>query len=53
MLVYTYGKLSEKNGSLRLCGVTQRLMSLLQLTKTDSVLTVDQTRAESLAALEK
>jgi anti-sigma B factor antagonist len=53
MLMYTYGTLNGKNGSLRLCGVGQRVMSLLQLTKTDAVLSIDPTRAESLAALEK
>lgn len=53
MLMYTYGTLNGKNGSLRLCGVAPRVMSLLQLTKTDAVLSIDPTRAESLAALKK
>ncbi len=53
MLMYTYGTLNGKNGSLRLCGVAKRVMSLLQLTKTDAVLTIDRTRSESLTALQK
>lgn len=51
MLVYTYGALSEKNGGLRLCGVCPRVLSLLQLTKTDTFLGIDRSREESLAAL--
>jgi len=51
LLVFTYGSLNEKGGKLRLCGVAPRVLSLLQLTKTDSLLSVDQTRAESLSAL--
>ena len=53
MLMYTYGTLNEKSGSLRLCGITPRVMSLLKLTKTDAVLSIDITRDESLAALKK
>jgi anti-sigma B factor antagonist len=53
MLMYTYGTLNEKDGSLRLCGIASRVMSLLKLTKTDAVLSIDPTRAESLAALQK
>jgi anti-sigma B factor antagonist len=51
MLVYIYGTMREKNGTLRLCGVAQRLQSLLHLTKTDTFLPIDATREESLAAL--
>ncbi|MGA8939422.1 MAG: STAS domain-containing protein [Acidobacteriaceae bacterium] len=51
MLMYTYGMLNEKNGSLRLCGVTPRVMSLLQMTKTDMLLAIDHNRDESVAAL--
>jgi anti-sigma B factor antagonist len=51
MLVYVYGTLREKNGTVRLCGVSHRLLSLLQLTKTDTFLAIDQSRDESLAAL--
>ena len=51
MLVYVFGAMREKEGTLRICGVAPRLLSLLQLTKTDTFLMIDQTRADSLAAL--
>jgi len=51
LLVYVFGTLREKTGALRLCGVAPRLLTLLQLTKTDTFLSIDQSRAESLAAL--
>ncbi|MGP8251534.1 MAG: STAS domain-containing protein [Terracidiphilus sp.] len=51
MLVYVYGILNQKNGSIRLCGVAPRVVSLLKLTKTDSFLTIDGCRSDSLAAL--
>jgi anti-anti-sigma factor len=52
MLVYTYGTLSEKNGSLCLCGVSQRILKLLQLTKTDGFLAIEPNREDALAKLE-
>ena len=51
MMVYTYGALSEKNGVLRLCGVGERIASLLKLTKTDTLVAIDNCRDDSLAAL--
>ena len=51
MLVYTYGSLAAKGGALRLCGVTPRILSLLELTKMNTLLAVDATRQESLAAI--
>jgi anti-anti-sigma factor len=51
MLMYAYGMLNEKKGTLRLCGVTARVMSLLQMTKTDMFLPIDTSLDESLAAL--
>lgn len=51
MLVYIYGALNEKNGVMRLCGVSQRIASVFKLTKTDSFLTVDESREASMAAL--
>jgi anti-sigma B factor antagonist len=53
MLMYTYGTLNEKSGSLRLCGIAPRVMALLKLTKTDAVLSIDATRDESLAEIQK
>ena len=52
MLMYAYGMLSEKKGALRLCGVNPRVMSLLQMTKTDKLLPIDKSLDESLAALQ-
>jgi anti-sigma B factor antagonist len=51
MLVYTYGSLCSKGGALRLCGVAPRILSLLELTKMNTLLAVDATREKSLAAL--
>jgi len=51
MLVYVFGTLREKTGTLRICGVAPRLLSLLKLTKTDTFLSVDPSRADCLAAL--
>ena len=53
MLVYTYGSLAAKGGTLRLCGVAPRVLSLLELTKTNTLLAVDAARDESLAALRR
>jgi len=50
MLVFTYGTLNEKGGTLRLCGVASRIASVLKLTKTDELMGMDATRAESLCA---
>ena len=51
MLIYAYGSLAAKGGSLRLCGVAPRVLSLLELTKMNTLLAIDATREESLAAL--
>ena len=53
MLMYAYGLLNEKKGMLRLCGVADRVMSLFQMTKTDSFLPIDATRDVSVAALQQ
>jgi anti-sigma B factor antagonist len=51
MLMYAYGMINEKKGTLRLCGVTARVLSLLKMTKTDMLLPIDKSLDESLAAL--
>jgi len=51
MLIYAYGSLASKGGTLRLCGVAPRVQSLLELTKMHTLLSIDATREESLAAL--
>jgi anti-sigma B factor antagonist len=53
MLVYAYGTLNEKQGTLRLFGVAPRVLSLPKMTKTDTFLVVDSSREESLAELGK
>jgi anti-sigma B factor antagonist len=52
-LVHTFGQLNERHGSLRLCGVQPRLRAMLHTTKTDTILTLDGNRDDSLAALRK
>jgi anti-sigma B factor antagonist len=51
LLLYTYGVLTEKKGALRLCGAGPRVQSMLKLTKSDTILAIDASREESLAAL--
>lgn len=51
LLVYAYGTLNEKNGTLRLCGVAPRILLLFRITRTDTFLVIDESREESLAAL--
>ena len=51
MLMYAYGMLNEKKGALRVCGVTERVLSLLRMTKTDMFLPMDKDVDESVAAL--
>jgi anti-sigma B factor antagonist len=51
LLVHTFGLMNEKGGSLRLCGVQPRLRTMMQTTRTDTILTIDASRDVSLAAL--
>jgi len=51
MLIQTYGSLRGRGGTLRLCGVAPRVLSLLELTNMHTILAIDPTLAESLAAL--
>jgi anti-sigma B factor antagonist len=51
LLIFVYGTLTQKNGALRLCSVAPRVISLLQITKTDALLTIDRSREDSLAGL--
>jgi anti-sigma B factor antagonist len=52
MLMYTYGSLRRKGGELRVCGVGPRVLSLLELTNANTLISIDATRADSLAALQ-
>ena len=51
MLVHTYGLIKRNGGEFRVCGVGERVMSMLRMTTTDRMLTLDEDRAASLAAL--
>jgi anti-sigma B factor antagonist len=51
LMVHLFGMLSEQGGTLRLSGVAPRVMTLLTLTKTDTVLTIDPDVHASLDAL--
>jgi anti-anti-sigma factor len=53
LLVHTFGLLNERGGSFRLCGIRPRLRAMLHTTKTDTILSLDDTREDSLAALKK
>jgi len=50
-LIHTFGVLSERGGSMRLCGVNERLAAMFKMTRTDALLPCDPDRAASLAAL--
>jgi anti-sigma B factor antagonist len=50
-LIHTYGLLTERHGSLRLCGVNDRVEGIIAMTHTDALLHRDPDRAASLAAL--
>jgi len=50
-LIHTFGVLSERGGSMRLCGVNERLAAMFKMTRTDALLPCDPDRETSLAAL--
>ena len=50
-LMHTSGKIAERGGTLRLCGVGLRIAELLRMTRTDSLLRIDPDRATSLRHL--
>jgi|GEM_PF-963771 len=50
-LVYAYGVIQEKGGSVRLCGGNERVGALLKLTKMDGFMPCDADSAASLAAI--
>jgi anti-sigma B factor antagonist len=52
MLIHIYGMLREKQGSVRLCGLSGRVASLLRLTHTDTLLPVDPDVDASLSTFE-
>src|SRR6185437_5333443 len=51
LLMHIYNDLHQKGGSLRLCGVQPRLRKILETTQTDTLLAIDGSREQSIAAL--
>ena len=51
-LVHAFGMAKERGGSLRLCGVSERIVSLLRTTQVDSILPISADEQTALAALE-
>ena len=51
LLIHVFSLLRENGGTLRLCGVTDRAMSLLRMTRTDAYLAIDADVSASLAKL--
>ena len=51
VLIGCHGSLRGTGGQLRLAGVSGRISAVLKMTGTDKVLSVDPTRADSVAAL--
>jgi anti-sigma B factor antagonist len=51
VLIHAFGLIRSKGGSMRLCGVSDRIGALLKLTHTDAVLPCDADLAASMAAL--
>jgi anti-sigma B factor antagonist len=50
-IVHAYGLAMENHGSIRLCGINEKVASLLKMTRMDGFLAVDSDSATSLAAL--
>ena len=51
LVVRTHARAQEKQGFVRLCGVSPKIAELLALTTTDTFLVVDRDRKASLSAL--
>lgn len=51
ILVSCHGKLASAGGQLRLCGLNDRILNVLKITKVDSVLHIDPTVADALGAI--
>ncbi|HKO10659.1 MAG TPA: STAS domain-containing protein [Acidobacteriaceae bacterium] len=51
LLMHIYNDLHQKGGSLRLCGVQPRLRKILETTHTDTLLAIDGSREQSIAAV--
>lgn len=51
VLIHAYGLIRAKSGSMRLCGVSERIDALLKLTHTETLLPCDADSAASIAAI--
>ena len=51
VLIHTFGLTRLKNGALRLSGASERMLSMLNLTRMDTLLPIDPTVEASLAAM--
>ena len=52
LLMHVNGLIGQRGGGMRVCGVSDRVSSLLALTKTDTILKRDADRETSLLALD-
>lgn len=50
-LIHTSGLVAERGGTMRLAGVSDRILSMLRMTRTEGLLPMDLDTAASLAAL--
>ena len=49
-LIHTSGLVAKRGGTMRLAGVSDRIVSMLQMTRTDSLVPIDVDATASLAA---
>ncbi len=50
-LIHTAGLVAERGGTMRLAGVSDRMLSMLRMTRTEALLPVDVETSASLAVL--
>jgi len=50
-LIHTYGLIAQRGGTIRLCGVSERVMDLLKMTRTDAMMPCDADLQTSLGKL--
>ena len=50
-IVHAYGLAMEYHGTMRLCGINEKVASVLKMTRMDTFLAVDPDSATALAAL--
>ena len=47
-LIHSYGLIAERHGVMRLCGVGERLLGMLKMTRTEDFIPRDSCRQESI-----